>query len=265
MPPSNEERLVLYEAKDGVATLTLNRPQRLNAWTQALSTCYFDLLEQADADRDVRVIVVTGAGRGFTAGADMDVLQGNQAGGARSDARPQTFPLTIRKPILAAINGPCAGIGLVLALTCDVRFAAAGAKFTTAFSRRGLVAEHGSSWLLPRLIGHAAALDLLLSGRVFLAEEALAIGLVNRVCEPDRLLPETYAYARELATQCSPAAMAEIKEQIYAAYEQGLDAAVAEANRRMAASFGRPDFKEGVSSFMEKRPPAFPGLPPRPR
>jgi len=195
----------------------------------------------------------------------MDVLQGNQAGRARSDARPQTFPLTIRKPLLAAINGPCAGIGLVLALTCDVRFAAAGAKFTTAFSRRGLVAEHGSSWLLPRLIGHAAALDLLLSGRVFLAEEALAIGLVNRVYEPDRLLPEAYAYARELATQCSPAAMAEIKEQVYAAYEQRLDDAVAEANRRMAASFGRPDFKEGVSSFMEKRPPAFPGLPPRSR
>jgi enoyl-CoA hydratase/carnithine racemase len=256
------DELVLYEAKDGVATLTLNRPTRLNAWTQALSTSYFDRLEQADAEPDVRVIVVTGAGRGFTVGADMDVLQGNQVGAARSDARPQTFPLTIRKPLLAAINGPCAGIGLVLALTCDLRFAAAGAKFTTAFSRRGLVAEHGSSWLLPRLIGHAAALDLLLSGRVLLAEEALALGLVNRVCAPDAVLPEAFAYARELATQCSPAAMAEIKAQVYAGYEQGLDAAVADANRRMAASFGRPDFKEGVTSFVEKRAPAFPGLPP---
>ena len=255
------DEVVLYEAKDGVALLTLNRPQRLNAWTRALSTRYFDLLERADADPAVRAVVVTGAGRGFTAGADMDVLQGAAGEGGREDARPQTFPLTIRKPLVAAINGPCAGIGLVLALTCDLRFAAAGAKFTTAFVRRGLVAEHGSAWLLPRLVGHSVALDLLLSGRVFLAEEALALGLVNRVLPPDTLVPETLAYARELATQCSPAAMAEVKQQVYAAWGEALDASVADANRRMAASFVRPDFKEGVRSFVEKRPPAFPPLP----
>jgi enoyl-CoA hydratase/carnithine racemase len=257
--------LVLYEAKEGVALLTLNRPTRLNAWTPPLSTRYFDLLAQADADPEVRAIVVTGAGRGFTAGADMDVLAGTEAGGARPDTRPQTFPLTIRKPLIAAINGPCAGIGMVLALMCDLRFAAAGAKFTTAFVRRGLVAEHGSAWLLPRLVGHAVALDLLLSGRVFLSDEALALGLVNRMYAPESLLSETLAYARELATQCSPAAMAEMKQQVYAAYTEELPASVADANRRMAESFGRPDFKEGVRSFLEKRPPAFPPLPSKDR
>jgi len=257
------EDLVLYQTKDGVATLTLNRPQRLNAWTPALSSVYFDRLLQADADPEVKVVIVTGAGRGFTAGADMDVLAGTASGGERADRRPQTFPLTIRKPLIAAINGPCAGIGMVLALTCDLRFAAAGSKFTTAFARRGLVAEHGISWLLPRLVGHAVALDLLLSGRVFLAEEALTLGLVNRVLPPQALLPETIAYARELATKCSPAVMAEMKEQVYGAYEQSLDEAVAEANQRMAASFMRPDFKEGVRSFLEKREPAFLPLPPR--
>jgi enoyl-CoA hydratase/carnithine racemase len=261
-PPNDD--LVLWESHDGVATLTLHRPARLNAWTPALSARYFDLLERADDDPSVRAIVVTGAGRGFTAGADMDVLQGNEAG-AQADRRPQTFPLSIRKPILAAVNGPCAGIGLVLALMCDVRFAAAGAKFTTAFARRGLVAEHGSSWILPRLVGHARALDLLLSGRVFLAEEAFALGLVNRVCAPEALLAETHAYAQDLVANCSPAAIAEMKRQVYAAYETDLASAVSTANRLMVESFARPDFKEGVTSFLEKRPPAFPPLPPRRR
>jgi len=262
---TGSEELVLYERHEGVAVVTLNRPQRLNAWTPALATRYFDRLEEAEDDESVRAIVVTGAGRGFTAGADMEVLQGNDAGAAQGDRRSQVYPLSLRKPLIAAINGPCAGIGLVLALACDLRFAASGAKFTTAFARRGLVAEHGISWLLPRLVGHAVALDLLLSGRVFLAEEALELGLVNRVTAPERLLPETLAYARDLVQNCSPAAMAEMKAQVYAAYESELGSAVADANRRMLASFARPDFKEGVTSFLEKRPPAFPPLPPRRR
>jgi len=262
--PLAQEELVLYAESSGVATLTLNRPQRLNAWTPALSTRYFDLLERADDDPSVRVILVTGAGRGFSAGADMNVLQGSESA-ATADARAQTFPLTIRKPILAAINGPCAGIGLVLALMCDLRFAAAGAKFTTAFSRRGLVAEHGISWILPRLVGQARALDLLYSGRVFLAEEALALGLVNRVFAPEILLEETLAYARDLVAHCSPAALAEMKHQVYGAYESDLATAVTLANRLMVESFGRPDFKEGVTSFLEKRPPRFAPLEPRPR
>jgi enoyl-CoA hydratase/carnithine racemase len=211
------------------------------------------------------VIVVTGAGRGFCAGADMGELQAIGDGSFNGEERaaerlPQTFPLTIPKPIIAAINGPCAGIGLVQALMCDLRFAAAGAKFTTAFSRRGLIAEHGISWVLPRLVGPARALDLLLSARVVLAEEAAELGLVNRVVAPDALLEETLAYARDLAVNCSPTSMAIMKSQVYAALEQGRDEALASANELMLASFGRDDFREGVASFVERREPAFPPL-----
>ncbi|HEV2997893.1 MAG TPA: enoyl-CoA hydratase-related protein, partial [Solirubrobacteraceae bacterium] len=174
--------------------------------------------------------------------------------------RPQTFPLTIPKPIVAAINGPCAGLGLVQALMCDVRFAAAGAKLTTAFARRGLVAEHGISWILPRLVGPARALDLLLSGRVVLAEEAAGMGLVNRVCAPESLLEETLQYARDLARLCSPRSMARMKAQVYGALETGLAEALGEADELMLASFTEPDFAEGVASFMERREPRFGGL-----
>ena len=254
--------VVLRDIDDGVATITLNRPDRLNAWTDELENAYFDALEACGADRGVRVIVVTGAGRGFCAGADMDDLQaiggdGLEHRNAAADPRPQTFALTIPKPIVAAINGPCAGLGLVHALMCDIRFAAADAKLTTAFSRRGLVAEHGISWILPRLVGPARALDLLLSGRVLLAEEAERLGLVNRAIEPDRLLEETYAYARELATQCSPASMAAMKRQVYADLDRGVDAALPEADRLMLQSLQAPDFVEGVQSFLERRAPSF--------
>jgi enoyl-CoA hydratase/carnithine racemase len=253
---------VLREVTDGVCVLTLNRPERMNAWTHEMEARYFDLLEEAERDADTRVIVVTGAGRGFCPGFDMDALaalsqgegDGDEAGGAR---RPQTFPLTVRKPIVAAINGACAGIGLVQALMCDIRFAADGAKFTTAFARRGLVAEHGSSFLLPRLVGHAHALDLLLSGRVFLADEAERLGVVNRVVPRERVLEEALAYARDLAANCSPASMAAMKAQVYRDMERGLDESLDDANRLMLESFARPDFAEGVQSFVEKRPPAF--------
>lgn len=249
--------VVLYEVTDRIATITLNRPDRLNAWTPQLSSRYFQLLDQAADDPGVRAIVVTGAGRGFCAGADMEVLQGRDDREVAEVVRPVTHATTIPKPVIAAVNGPCAGIGLVHALMADVRFAAAGAKFTTAFSRRGLVAEHGSSWVLPRLVGQSAALDLLLSGRVFPAEEALQLRMVNRVFEPGELMDQTYAYARDLATSCSPTAMATMKYQVYRAYHQSLDDALAEANQLMAKSFSHPDFREGVSSFVEKREPAF--------
>jgi enoyl-CoA hydratase/carnithine racemase len=256
--------LVLQSIDDGVATLTLNRPDRLNAWTDELENEYFDALERCGADAEVRVIVVTGAGRGFCAGADMESLQqiaplarrGTNGAQAR-ERRKQTLPLTIPKPIVAAINGPCAGIGLVQALMCDVRFAAQGAKLTTAFARRGLVAEHGISWILPRLVGPARALDLLLSGRVVLAEEAEKLGLVNRAIEPDHLLEETHAYARDLATNCSPASMATMKTQVYRDLDAEVDDALANADRLMIASLQAPDFREGVASFLEKREPSF--------
>jgi enoyl-CoA hydratase/carnithine racemase len=247
---------------EGVALLTLNRPDRLNAWTAEMQRAYFDLLEEAGASDDVRVIVVTGAGRGFCAGADMDALQDIGAGNlesaaSRADARPQAFPLGIPKPVIAAINGPCAGIGLVQALMCDIRFAADDAKITTAFARRGLVAEHGISWILPRLIGPARALDLLLSGRVILGEEAERLGLVNRALPRERVLDETLAYARDVAANCAPSSLAAMKRQVYEDLEQGLTDAVDRANALMVDSLQAPDFVEGVASFVERRAPRF--------
>jgi enoyl-CoA hydratase/carnithine racemase len=253
--------VVTYDVSDGVAVITLNRPDRLNAWIPAMQVRYFDLLEEAGADPDVRAIVVTGAGRGFCAGADMEVLQGTGAADdARGDDRPQTFPLTIPKPVIAAINGPAAGLGLVMALMCDIRFAANGAKLTTAFARRGLIAEHGISWVLPRLVGSANALDLLFSGRVVLAEDAVGMGLVNAVHPGAELLDRTLEYARELATWSSPTSMAVMKRQVYEHLEQGAAESLDESNRLMAESFERPDFAEGVASFVEGRPPEFEGV-----
>ncbi len=255
--------VVLIDVQDGVAVLTLNRPDRLNAWTGEMQVRYLDLLTLCAADEDVRAIVVTGAGRGFCAGADMQNLQAiasQDASGvttAEHDSRPMTFPLTICKPIIAAINGPCAGLGLVQALLCDLRFAAQSAKLTTAFARRGLVAEHGISWILPRLVGQARALDLLLSGRVVLGSEAAAIGLVNQAVPDGSVLEQATAYARMLATESSPASMATMKRQVYADYGRDLDDALAEANRLMFESFTAPDLAEGVQSFLERRPPQF--------
>jgi enoyl-CoA hydratase/carnithine racemase len=254
--------VVLKDVQDGVAVLTLNRPERLNAWTQELERRYFALLAECAADEQVRVIVVTGAGRGFCAGADMEELQALGEDGVSEEQRDgarvaQSYPLSLSKPIVAAINGPCAGIGLVQALMCDVRFAAEDAKLTTAFARRGLVAEHGISWVLPRLVGPARALDLLLSARVVLGAEAATLGLVNAAMPRETLLERTLAYARELAVNCSPARMATIKRQVYAALEQALPVALAEADGLMLRSFAGADFVEGVASFVERRAPDF--------
>jgi enoyl-CoA hydratase/carnithine racemase len=243
----------------------------LNAWNADLNQGYFSSLDRAADDSNVRVIVVTGAGRGWCAGADMDLLQGlGDAGGfddsadelepAETKTWNHTHAMTIPKPVIAAINGACAGIGLVHALACDIRFAAAGAKFTAAFSRRGLIAEHGSSWTLPRLVGQAVALDLLLSGRVFLAEEAKELGVVNGVFAPDALLAETMAYAQDLAANASPISMAVIKQQVYNHPSMPISEALAESTRLMTESLTRADFREGVASFLEKRPPSFEAL-----
>ena len=250
---------VLYEATDRVAIITLNRPERLNAWTAELGTAYFDALDRAAADPEVRVIVVTGAGRGFCAGADMDLLQGigSGAGGGLPEERAHTHAMSIGKPVIAAINGACAGLGFVHAMACDIRFAASGAKFTTAFGRRGLIAEHGVSWTLPRLVGQSVALDLLLSGRVFVAEEAYELGVVNKVVAAESLLDETLAYARELATYVSPASMAVMKRQVYTHPQMSIDEALADTDVLMKASLKGSDFKEGVASFVEKRDPQW--------
>ena len=257
---------VLYEVRDRIATITFNRPDRLNAWSPDLHQCYFESLDRAAADPDVRVIVVTGAGRGWCAGADMDVLQGlGRRDGTPGESAPadsvkewpHTHAMTIPKPVIAAINGACAGLGFVHALACDIRFAATGAKFTVAFGRRGLIGEHGLSWTLPRLVGQAVALDLMMSSRVFLAEEAAELGVVNRVIPGKDLMQVTMDYARDLATNVSPTSMAVMKQQVYTHPSMPIGEALAESNELMRASLRRPDFKEGVASFVEKRRPDF--------
>ena len=254
--------VVLYEVGSGIAEVTLNRPQALNAWTPELGSAYFDRLEEADADPDARAIVVTGAGRGFCAGADFDYLQDVYEGRRPTgdDPRPQSLPRSLGKPVIAAINGPCAGLGFVMAMMCDLRFAAAGAKMTTAFARRGLIAEYGLSWILGRVAGPSRALDLLLSGRTFLAEEAERIGVVDRLADPGRALDDARAYATELIENSSPASMATIKRQVYDDLERELEEAGRVAKEYMADSFTRPDFREGVESFVERRTPNFPPL-----
>ncbi|HEY4851645.1 MAG TPA: enoyl-CoA hydratase-related protein [Streptosporangiaceae bacterium] len=256
---AEDDDLVLREVDgDGVATFTLNRPDRRNAWTAAMENRYFNLLQEADTDPAVRVGVLTGSGTSFCPGMDMGRLA--EVAGRPVDIsarRPQYAPRLFRKPLIAAINGACAGLGLTQALMCDVRFAARGARFSTAFARRGLGAEYGMSWVLPRYVGVANALDLLLSGRVFDADEAKALGLVSRVLEPSNVLPAAIQYARDMARNCSPAAMAVIRHQVLA----DLDASFEEAFRRSYAAMevlnSGPDFREGVDSFVQKRPPSF--------
>jgi enoyl-CoA hydratase/carnithine racemase len=273
---------VLYDARDsGVAVVTLNRPERLNAWGGGLASEFFRCMDRAEADPAVRVIVLTGSGRAFCAGADMGDLDTIGAaseptgGQERSDSgigiggadvshlvgeRHPHFVTALRKPIVAAINGACAGIGLTQALMCDVRFAAAGAKFTTAFARRGLIGEYGISWILPRVVGWSAALDLLLSGRTFYAEEAAELGLVKEVVAPDELMARAIAYAEGIAANCAPSAMAVIKRQVYDDAMRDLVATSAHAEKLMHESMLRPDFIEGITAFFEKRPPNFPPL-----
>ena len=253
---------VLYDVRDRVALITLNRPEKLNAWTPAMSAGYREALDNATADPDVRVLVLTGAGRGFCAGADLELLGGLAETGARvggGDREPAQMEPAVPKPVIAAVNGPCAGLGFVRAMFCDIRFAAAGAKFTTAFARRGLVAEYGLSWLLPRVVGMSRSLDVLLSGRVFLSEEALALGLVNRVVDGD-VVDAAMDYARELATYCSPASLADMKRQVWADSVGTLAESWERTEKLMLASFDREDLKEGVVSYLEGRAPNFPPL-----
>lgn len=267
---SDNSSSLLYEFHEpGVGVITFNRPDRLNAWTPEMGERYFDQIDKCSADPKVRVIVVTGAGRGYCAGADMDALEaiGESQGDERSaeraaGTRHQIELINVPKPVISAVNGACAGLGLVQSLCCDIRFAAAGAKFTTAFSKRGLIAEYGVAWVLPRLVGQAAALDLLFSSRVILAEEAHELGMVNKVLPPAELMDFTLNYARDLAQDVSPSSMAVMKRQVYGDYNANVQQSNAEAVRLMAESFGRPDFAEGVSSFVEKRQANFPPVAP---
>jgi enoyl-CoA hydratase/carnithine racemase len=270
---------ILYDVRDRIATITMNRPERLNAWTPTMGHELYDAFQKASDDAEVRVIVVTGAGRGYCAGADMSNLQGIQRGegggdapAPRDEARTRgatalhpalatayAYPCSVPKPVIAALNGPVAGLGFTHMLYYDLRIASDRARFTTAFARRGLIAEHGSSWMLPRLIGMAHACDLMFTGRVIGAEEALAMGLVNRVVPHDDLMPHVYEAAGELATLSSPRSIGVMKRLLYTHQFTDLAAATAEGDAEMLASFPSEDFREGVASFLQKRPPRFAG------
>lgn len=272
---------ILTHIEDDILVITLNRPDRLNAWTGQMQAEVQDAIETAGSNDAVRCIVVTGAGRGFCAGADMAGLQeispdGDSAdaatsGTATAEIDPHAEDLAslypgrfgymyaCPKPIIAAINGPCAGIGLIFTLYADLRFANHDAKFTTAFSQRGLIAEHGIAWLLPRLVGEVHALDLLFTARVFKGAEAERVGLVNRALPANELLPHAMETAKHLSTQVSPRSLAVMKRQIRESYFQSFARSLEIADQEMQNSFASFDFKEGVDSFVEKRPPAFQG------
>jgi enoyl-CoA hydratase/carnithine racemase len=268
---------ILYRVEDGVAVVMLNRPDKLNAWRGEMDRDVRAAMREAADDPAVKVIILTGAGKGFCAGADMNMLQTIQSGDASTSRsvvnalepwdktanenfqkQYSWFP-AVQKPIIAAINGAAAGLGLIISLYCDIRFASDTAKFTTAFSRRGLVAEHGISWLLPRLVGFANAADLLYSARVITAPEAKSMGLVSRVIPAEDFEREVMAYAKMLATEVSPRSLREMKREIWNAQFQSLGQAIEAANGDMAPSFKSEDFKEGIAHFMEKRPPRFTG------
>lgn len=253
---------VRYEVVGRVGLVTLDRPDRLNAMTNRMRAAYRDALLAADADPAVRAAVVTGAGRGFCAGGDAAALDKMVATASYEAGDPDpegiyAFQLRLGIPLVAAINGPAAGVGLVLACFCDRRFAAAGAKLTTSFARLGLPAEHGMSWLLPRIVGLPAATDLLLTGRVVLAEEARELGLVDEVHPPEDLLPAALAYATDLAANCAPGSLAAIKAQIYADLRRDLAQSATDALARTQQMVQTAEFREGVAAFRERRKPVF--------
>jgi enoyl-CoA hydratase/carnithine racemase len=268
---------IRYEVTEPVATITLDRPEAMNAWTGAMDREIRDAITRAEADTSVVGIVITGAGRAFCAGADMNLLSEiSSGGGADSGEAPLveasagvtadfagrfSWLLTTTKPIVAAVNGATAGMAYPFALCCDLRIGTPKSLFVTAFAQRGLIAEWGLSWLLPRLVGPAVAMDLLLSSRRVGGEEALRLGLLNEMVAPEELLPRCRAYIEHLAETCSPASMAIMKQQVNRYFHAGIAAAEAEAEQLMAESFGRPDFAEGVQSFLQRRSPDFARLP----
>lgn len=254
-----------YEAVGRVAVLTIHRPERFNAWTPTLERELRAAIAQARADDNVRCVVLTGAGRAFCAGMDMDMLRTGASPAppptAASDedtAQRYGYLWDFDKPLIAAINGAAAGVGLCLALYCDLRYVAAGAKLTTPYARRGLVAEHGTAWLLPRLIGPMHAADLLLSGRTILGEEAERMGLAN-LLPADGFLAAVMRRAHEIAESTSPRSVRIMKRQLREARYQTLGQATRIADSEIEACRGTEDFKEGVQHFIDKRAPRFTG------
>jgi enoyl-CoA hydratase/carnithine racemase len=256
------------------AIVTLNRPNSLNAFTYPMMDEFGDAIAQAEKNQTVTGIIVTGEGKGFCAGVDMSTLntlqeegQGSQTEKLQSSPGNKamgddftsgfTYLMSVRKPILAAVNGACAGLGLSIALLCDMRFAADKAKFVTSFSPLGLVAEHGQSWILPRILNPSRALDLLWSSRRVDAQEALGIGMVDRVFSPETLLKESANYIETLAKTASPTSLMLMKRQVYRHLNMTLGEAMVETNHLMDESMVQEDFEEGIAAFAEKRLPKF--------
>ena len=263
---------IIVETKDRVATITLNRPEQMNAWTDVMAEEVHRAMWAASADESVRVIVLTGAGRAFCAGGDITGFKSSDPERLLSklprpydfsrrpdyQSRAAYFP-AIQKPIIAMLNGAAAGLGLVHALFCDVRFASEDATLTTAFSRIGLASEYGMGWILNRVVGHANALDLLISARKVRGPEALRLGLVNQVHPKGELTAATYAYAKELAELVSPRSARVIKRQLWELPFQSLHEALLTDSDEMLRANVSEDFQEGKRAFMEKRAPRFTG------
>jgi enoyl-CoA hydratase/carnithine racemase len=257
---------LLVEIDDPVCTITLNRPETLNALTYPMLGAFRTAVDDAARDPKVVGIVVTGAGRGFCSGLDASVLQATTTAGSGTRPKTEDVPglftwlLQVPKPIIAAVNGVAAGGGFVLTAMSDLRIASSAGSFTTIFSKRGLIAEHGMTWLVPRLIGTGAALDLLWSSRKIDAAEAHRIGLVQQVVEPDDLLAACRRYIVELAENVSPASLADTKRLVYEGYGVQYPAALEEIDEVQYAALDRVDAKEGAAALIEKRGPSFPRL-----
>ncbi len=259
-------REILYSVTDRVATITLNRPDKLNAWTAVMEDEFEAAVRAANADETVRAILITGAGRGFCAGADMSLLK-KISGGSRSEALTDragyltrySWMLEIPKPIIAAVNGPAVGLGCVIPLYCDIRLASPQAQFCAVFAKRGLIAEFGIAWMLPHLVGLGNAMDMLFTARMVDAEEARRMGLVSELLNEEDFPAHAWDFARKIAHTVSPRSTAIIKRQVYAALNENLGASIARGFDEMLASLESEDFKEGVAHFLEKRPAKFKG------
>ena len=263
---------ILYDVADRVATITLNRPEKLNAFTRRMRDELIDAFGRADADDGVRAVIVTGAGRAFCAGADLsgggstfDYAKRDDAGQEdRRDGggRVSLSIFAMKKPVIAAINGPAVGVGATMTLPMDIRIASRAAKFGFVFARRGIVPEACSSWFLPKVVGVSRAAEWLYTGRVFGADEALAGGLVSRVVEPGELLPSAQALAREIADNTSAVAVALARQMLWrmAGADHPMEAHKVDS-RGIVAMGASPDVKEGIAAFLEKRAPHFPMKP----
>lgn len=267
-----ELKATRLEIEDSIATISLDRPERMNAWTGRMHTEYRHCLAKANAEARVRAIIVTGVGRGFCVGGDAKALEGHAARGGYDPGTPNelarpgfgvapefdaafAYHFGLDKPVIAALNGPAAGVGLALACFADLRFAAPRVKFTTAHGKLNLPAEYGLSWLLPRLVGLGRANDLLLTSRVFTSEEALNMGLVNAIHPAGELLARTRAYAAELVATVSPNSLRQTRWQIYRDLHRDAAASVTESERLINRMMSEPDYAEGVRAFLEKRRP----------